>query len=73
MKRKGGFYLESLVMSVRDIQDALGIGRNAAYDLVNRSDFPTIKIGNRFIIPRDAFLRWLEAQTADKLAAGSGR
>lgn len=65
--------MEKLTLTIRDVQDALGIGRNAAYCLVNRLDFPSIRIGHKIIIPRDAFLRWLEAQTADKLDAISGR
>lgn len=50
-------------MTVPEIQEALGIGRNAAYNLINRQDFPTIRIGRKVIVPRDAFLRWLEDQT----------
>ena len=65
--------MEKLTLSVRDIQEALGIGRNAAYCLANRADFPAIRLGNKLIIPRDAFMRWLEAQTADKLDAIAGR
>ena len=37
--------------SVSDIQQLLGIGRNNAYRLVSRSDFPAIHVGNRIIIP----------------------
>lgn len=50
-------------MNVSDLQQALGIGKNRAYDLVNRADFPTIRLGRKILIPRDAFLRWLDAQT----------
>ncbi|MDY2698449.1 MAG: helix-turn-helix domain-containing protein, partial [Lachnospiraceae bacterium] len=53
--------MEKLTLTVRDVQEALGIGRNAAYCLANRADFPAIRLGNKLIIPRDAFLRWLEA------------
>lgn len=65
--------MEKLTLTVREVQQALGIGRNAAYCLANRADFPSIRLGNKLIIPRDAFLRWLEAQTADKLDAIAGR
>ena len=65
--------MDKLTLTVRDIQQALGIGRNAAYCLANRADFPAIRLGSKLIIPRDAFLRWLEAQTADKIDALPGR
>lgn len=65
--------MEKLALTVRDVQEALGIGRTPAYNLVNRADFPSIRIGHKIVIPRDAFMRWLEAQTADKLDAISGR
>ena len=65
--------MEKLTLTVREVQQALGIGRNAAYCLANRADFPAIRLGNKLIIPRDAFLRWLEAQTAQKLDAIAGR
>ena len=65
--------MEKLTLTVREVQQALGIGRNAAYCLANRSDFPAIRLGNKLIIPRDAFMRWLEAQTAQKLDAIAGR
>ena len=55
--------MERLTMNVADLQQALGIGRAQAYDLVNRADFPSIRLGRKILIPRDAFMRWLELQT----------
>ena len=64
--------LEKMTMTVPDLQQALGIGRDAAYALANRADFPSIRLKGspKIIIPRDAFYRWLEAQTADKTKGG---
>ena len=55
--------MEKLTLTVADLQQVLGIGRRHAYELVNRSDFPTIRLGRKILIPRAAFMRWLEAQT----------
>ena len=55
--------MEKLTMNVADLQQALGIGRGQAYELVNRADFPAIRLGRKILIPRDAFLRWLDKQT----------
>lgn len=56
--------MERMALSVAEVQESLGIGRNAVYNLVNRADFPKIRMGRKIIIPREAFLRWLEQQTA---------
>lgn len=55
--------MSNLTMTVSDVQHAMNIGRNTAYELVNRADFPKIRMGRKIIIPRDAFLRWLDQQT----------
>jgi len=48
--------------SVETLAAALGIGRNKAYELANSEDFPTVHIGKRIVIPRQAFLHWLDRQ-----------
>ena len=57
--------LECRVYRPEDLCPLLGIGRSTAYELVNRRDFPTIRVGRKILIPRDAFEKWLEAQTAE--------
>lgn len=59
--------MERMALSVTEVQEALGIGRNSVYDLVNRADFPKIRMGRKIIIPRDAFLRWLDQQTGTEV------
>lgn len=49
-----------LGLKVDDVATILGISRGSAYELVRRTDFPKIKIGRRIVIPRDAFLKWME-------------
>ena len=55
--------MSNLSMTPADVQRELNIGRNTAYELVNRADFPKIRIGRKIVIPREAFLRWLDQQT----------
>ena len=54
-----------LTMTVSDLQQALGCGRRQAYELANRADFPAIRLngGKKILIPREAFMRWLDKQT----------
>ena len=56
--------MEKLVYSVPEMAEALGVGRNVAYDLVQRADFPAIRIGERrVVVPIDGLKAWLANQT----------
>lgn len=53
-----------LLLTANDIA-ATGIcGRNKAYELLNQRGFPVIKIGNKKVVPKDAFLEWLRREVA---------
>ena len=53
-----------LVLSVGDIAETLNIGRNKAYQLVNDGKIQSLKIGNHFRIPREAFIEFLKRSDA---------
>lgn len=55
-----------IVMTADEVRQALGIGRRQVYDLLNRSDFPSIRLGRKILVPRDAFLRWLDKQAGSE-------
>ena len=57
--------MTALMWSVADLQRVMRVGKNTAYQLVNRADFPKLRVGNRILIPREAFLRWLDQQTKE--------
>ena len=53
-----------LNLTVLQVADALGISRAGAYELIHTDGFPRIKIGeNRYVIPKQAFVRWMEEHT----------
>ena len=55
---------EKLAYSVTELAKVLNIGRNNAYDLVQRADFPAIRLSERrIIVPVDGLKLWLERQT----------
>lgn len=55
---------ESIAYSVPQLAKLLNIGRNAAYALVNRDDFPAVRISERrIIIPADKLAAWLNRQS----------
>lgn len=57
-------------LSVDEMAEALGIGRNKAYDLTRIEGFPAVHLGRRIIIPEDRLKEWL-AQQADETTKGS--
>ena len=47
------------VYTVDEVRQMLGIGKNEAYRLVHDQSFPSIRIGNRIVIPVEPFHNWL--------------
>ena len=56
-----------MVLNVREMAAVLGIGLAHAYEVVRQEGFPSITLGERIVIPRDRFLRWMEAEVDKKL------
>lgn len=48
------------MLMVKDIQEILKIGRNRAYDIFAREDFPAILIGKKYVVEETAFCSWLK-------------
>ena len=44
----------------------LGFSRAIAYQLLNRADFPTVKIGRRLFVRYDRLIEWLEAHEGEQ-------
>lgn len=47
------------LLSVKDIQNKLGISSQNTYTIFHRRDFPLIKLGSRLYVRQEAFLKWL--------------
>jgi excisionase family DNA binding protein len=63
--------VECLTFTVEQAGEALGIGRNLAYEAVERGEIPSVKIGRRVLVPRAALEEMLRsaAMESRKLAA----
>lgn len=51
------------LMTVKELQDYLGIGRAKAYELVNEPGFPVLRIGRSIRIPKDLLEEWIVEKT----------
>ena len=52
-----------LMLNVQMIADMLGISRSKAYEPVSSAGFPSLKLGNRIIVPREQFVEWVRKST----------
>lgn len=51
--------MQKLVFDVIDVQKALGLGKNQTYALIKTGVFPVRNVGNKYLIPKEPFLKWL--------------
>ncbi|MDO4174066.1 MAG: helix-turn-helix domain-containing protein [Eubacteriales bacterium] len=63
---------EKRIYTVDEIQDILGIGRNAAYELVKSGVFHSVHIGGSIRISKKSFDQWLDCQEDDCQVCESG-
>ena len=53
-----------LFLNAEIIAKALGISPASSYELMHGSGFSVLKIGNRMVVPKENFIRWVEENTA---------
>ena len=51
------------LLTYKDLQDILHVGKNRAYELMKSDCFPTIRINNRMYVNRDRLYQWIEDYT----------
>ena len=54
-----------LMLSVKELAQIMNISKSGAYNLARSYGFPRIMVGNRILIPRDNFLKWLEESVCE--------
>jgi excisionase family DNA binding protein len=50
------------VLTAKEVAEILGVSRRIAYEIMERSDFPLIRIGRHKKVKRDNFFEWLNQQ-----------
>ena len=64
--KKSGFksYDElPLFLNAELVAQVLGIAPSSSYELMHESEFPTLRIGNRMVVPKEQFIQWVEGHT----------
>lgn len=54
---------EDRLLTVKDLQYIFSVGKNRAYELMNSKAFPSLQIGSRKYVSRDALHKWVETYT----------
>ena len=57
-----------LFLSAETVAKVLGISPSSGYELMHEADFPVLKVGNRMVVPKEKFVKWVERHTT-----GGGR
>ena len=55
-----------LFLNAELLAKVLGVGVSSAYELMHEKGFPSVRIGKRFIVPRDDLKRWMEEQVVKR-------
>lgn len=57
-----------MLLTVKDLQKILNVSRDLAYALMHAHGFPSMKIGGRYFVSRDALERWLQRYEGKEFA-----
>ena len=52
-----------LFLNAELVAQALGISPASSYELMHEPGFPTLRIGNRMVVPKEKFIQWVEEHT----------
>lgn len=63
--------MDKLTITVPELAHTLNISRTNAYQLARRADFPSVKLGARWLIPVKPLERWLAQQAEEKALCAS--
>ena len=52
-----------LFLNAETVAKVLGVAPSTTYELMHEADFPTLKIGNRIVVPKERFIVWVQYHT----------
>ena len=51
-----------LFLNAEVVGKVLGVSISSAYELMHEKGFPSVRVGNRLIIPKDKFIEWVNVK-----------
>lgn len=52
-----------LFLNAKTVAQVLGVSISTAYELMHGSGFPVLRVGNRMVVSKEKFIRWVEEQS----------
>ena len=52
-----------LFLNAELVAQVLRIAPSSSYELMHEPGFPTLRIGNRMVVPKEKFIAWVEEHT----------
>ena len=52
-----------LFLNAEIVAKVLGVSPSSGYELMHEQGFPALRIGSRIVIPKEAFICWVEEHT----------
>ena len=52
-----------LFLNADTVAKVLGVSPSSGYELMHEKEVPSLKIGNRIVVPKERFIRWVEQNT----------
>lgn len=52
-----------LFLNADQVSKVLGISSASAYELLHEDGFPVLKVGNRMVVPKEQFVKWVKDHT----------
>ena len=52
-----------LFLNAATVAKVLGIAPSSSYELMHEKNSPALRIGNRVVVPKEAFIQWVEQHT----------
>ena len=59
--------MEKLLLKPSEVAQVLGIGRSLVYELINRREIPSIRLGRCIRVPSESLQQWLREQESKSL------
>lgn len=52
-----------LFLNANLVAQVLGVSISTAYEVMHEPGFPTLRVGNRMVVPKEKFIQWAEEQS----------
>ena len=60
-----------LFLSAKTVAKVLGVSPSSSYEPIHQQNFPTLKIGNRIVVPKERFIQRVERNASGGDDVGS--